>query len=219
MKIKFKLLSTSLLSALFILSGSSAYSDNCDGVVVNNRCLPTGPFDVSFYEYNQGIESVLTYDDHGNFRGVEVRSLILGSSYAFIDGLQRYAEEMTEWYEHLERQDDEDYVDIQNLVTNDEYAFAMVYGVAFAIDADNDGTPDEWFQDGDIISGSDWDNNGLIDVFENDPLLRHTSVGSVRLLNSTQIPSTNPSTGGGNGGGSGGDNGPVGDECEQMMCI
>lgn len=69
---------------------------------------------------------------------------------------------------------DEEYVLQKNSILNDNYAYAIVDGIQFNINNTSTGKQRYYF-DGDIVSGNDWDNNGLIDMLEDTLFISHTN--------------------------------------------
>jgi len=74
---------------------------------------------------------------------------------------------------------DEEYVSQKNSILVDNYAYAIIDGITFNAFNYSNGKTRTYF-DGDIISGNDWDNNGLIDMLEINEEVSHTP-GKVEL--------------------------------------
>lgn len=163
-----------IILTLLLTSNALASEEECSGRFINNRCLTISPFDVSFSKYNEGFSSDALYDGQGNYLGINIKSFMTSNTYAFMQGMERYAEEMTEWYDVIERQMDEEYVLQKNSILNDNYAYAIVDGIQFNINNTSTGKQRYYF-DGDIVSGNDWDNNGLIDMLEDTLFISHTN--------------------------------------------
>lgn len=92
-----------------------------------------------------------------------------------VSGLTAFAAENEAWADYIEYWEDVDRAESLNQNLTDDKAYAFVYQVAFNMDEDGDGQVNIAYRDGDIIKGSDWNNNGLIDCFENHPVLTHTN--------------------------------------------
>lgn len=109
-----------LAVCLTVASGYSISSD-CSGRVVNGNCIPASPFDVTYEEFNQSTTDFVVFEDGFPFE-IKIEATLSPSTYAFMQGMERYAEEMTEWYDRYERQMDEDYIESQNSNTSDATA-------------------------------------------------------------------------------------------------
>lgn len=123
--------------------------------------------------------------------GVSAAGNGAGSAYVFtgagdarfhMDGYSAYIDELIEYYELVEYREEVAYVNstLNNSLT-DNMAYAVMYRFAMEIDTNDDGQTDEMYLPWDTISGSDWDNNGLIDVLERNPVVYHKVVGEIRL--------------------------------------
>ncbi|MBV2129666.1 hypothetical protein [Arsukibacterium indicum] len=132
-------------------------------------------FDITYVAYQSGISS------RGNGAGSAYVFTNNGDSEFHIDGYSVYVDELIEYYELLEHRSLVEYVNsTYNTSLTDNKAYAAVYRLQIDVDTDLDGQADEHYWHSDIISGSDWDNNGLIDVLENTSVLRHRNVGEVK---------------------------------------
>ncbi len=90
----------------------------------------------------------------------------LAEHLAFIQGMERYAEEYDDWAEAHEKMEDMLYVKDQNTNLTDDAAWVYLDGSRISFDTNNDGTDDYFLRNRSITKGADTDNNGLIDVLE-----------------------------------------------------
>jgi hypothetical protein len=127
-----------------------------------NNCKGRGPFDVSFGEYTF-VKHERDWSD--TYSSINSTAYIGGMAYAFMQGMERYAEEMEEWYEYMEYQNELAYARQKNANRSDNVAYAVIDAQEFYYDR-LDGSSSHWYRRGDMISGSDWDNDGYIDVLK-----------------------------------------------------
>jgi hypothetical protein len=152
-----KKLNCRILSTIFSLSISTFAVATPDSCIITNA------------EFDAGL-------NHASTAGTPGSWYVDGASPHFVvSGMSAYVADMGAWQDYLDYLDDLDYVESISQNLTDDKAYAMVYQVKFEIDVDGDGQKDHWRLDGDIISGSDWDNNGLIDCIENHPVLIHVT--------------------------------------------
>lgn len=128
-----------------------------------------GTFDITEAEYDAGLTT-------NNGSAIESLNMFSypGNTYYSMMGYDRYVAEMDDEFERWEWRQDLEYVRELNIDLSDNRAHALVTEVKFKIDTNQDGVIDEWYRHGDIIHGSDWDNNGLIDCLEVSKVLSHS---------------------------------------------
>ena len=154
-----------ILFGLFIFTVSSSFAnaafDFCDEYEDPNLhdCRELGPFDVTLQSFNIGLSMDTTPFDTGFDFGVHVSDRF----YQFMQGMERYAEEMEEWIEYMEFREDQQYAQNMNSDLNDSVAYAVVERMEFKVEYDG---KIRWYRHGDVIRVTDWDNNGKIDVFD-----------------------------------------------------
>ena len=158
--------------SLFSASTSSIFADPidwCDEGSNAPNCREKGPFDVTQSDYNLGIDVSNDFDE-GRFN-FSVESYVSTNLWAHIRGWTNLAQEMTDWEYHRELQQVFDYAEFKNLDSTDYIAYALVHDVKLKVTID--GTVYN-INDTDLISGTDWDNNGKIDSLEALPGIKHT---------------------------------------------
>lgn len=127
-----------------------------------------GPFDVTQAQYNSGFSHQSFTNEYNGFSSSRLRAVVSnvpGSSQilAMLDGMSRYAEEMSDWEEYVEYGNDVEYYKVKNADLTDNRAYAVLLHTEITVIKDN---KPYTYRHGDDISGSDWDNNGQIDVLE-----------------------------------------------------
>lgn len=131
--------------------------------------VSAGPFDVTENEYNLGISYSNNFYDHRYDFSADM--YISDAIFAHIKGVESYSEEMDDWEFFRELQENYDYAEQLNLNTTDNVAYAVVWEIDFKIEVDG---RSHRFYSGQMISGSDWDNNGKLDVLEGHPGISHS---------------------------------------------
>lgn len=148
-----------LIASTFCAQLSAAGYDYCE-VYENpqtHQCRALGPFDVSRSTYDLGLDFNTSPFTSGFDFGVHVSD----NFYQFMQGMERYAEEMEEWINFIEFREDEERAEQLNSDLTDNTAYAIIYEAEIAVEYDG---KVRWYQHGDIISGTDWNNDGKIDV-------------------------------------------------------
>lgn len=153
-----KLILTSL-SALLVFSASSFAEEE------------KGPFDVTEAQFKAGITFESFIGDYVNDRDGRLAGTIAsipGTSQllSMYQGMTRYAEEMTDWYDYMEYMQELEEANRLNSDRTDNYAYELLKNTRIYVDTTGDGVLNKRYRHEDIISGSDWDNNGIIDVFD-----------------------------------------------------
>lgn len=153
-----KIILTSL-SALLVFSVSSFAEEDVN------------PFDVTEAEFNSGISFESFIGDYVNDRDgrlIGTIASIPGTSQmlSMYQGMTRYAEEMTDWYDYMEYMQELEEADRLNADRTDNYAYELLSNSRIYVDTTGDGVVNKRYRHEDIISGSDWNNNGIIDVFD-----------------------------------------------------
>ena len=128
-------------------------------------------FDITEAEYISGIS--VSFSQGSNSIAIFTQ---MGNAGYQMNARDRYVREMEEWIEYQEYADDYDYILAQNSDYNDNLAFAIVKNTVFGVDRNSDGVTDKWYYHSDFVQGSDWDNNGKIDLLENNTLLRYRGI-------------------------------------------
>lgn len=121
----------------------------------------TSPFDVTYAQYISGI----THQDglSNPYGSIDSKAYISSNLYAYMQSMERYAEEMEEgvlameYYEGLGRATE------LNADLTDYRAYAVIG--YFDLDFSTQEGFYDVFYHGDVISGSDWNNDGYIDLF------------------------------------------------------
>lgn len=143
--------------------------DWCDEGSNSPDCREKGPFDVTQTDYQLGISfSNNFYEPSYDF---SVQSLVSNSLWAHIRGWTNLAQETSDWEYHRELQEGLDFAEQKNLNSSDFLAYAVVYQVNMRVEIDG---KTFHIHDTDVVSGTDWDNNGKIDALEGHPSIRHT---------------------------------------------
>jgi len=129
------------------------------------------PFDVSEAQFNAGIGFESFIGDYVNDRDGRLAGTIAsipGSNQllSMYQGMERYAEEMTDWYDYMEYMQELEEATRLNADRTDNYAYELLSNTRIYLDTTGDGVLNKRYRHEDIISGSDWDNNGIIDVFD-----------------------------------------------------
>lgn len=132
--------------------------------IASLNAFATEPFDITQWEFDQGIKYQSSieppYDTIDVYAGVSQHFITM------LQGMERYAEEMSDWSDAVELQQDYLYVKSLNADLTDNTAYAILVGSTFKIDTNGDGTANKRYRPGDYFSGSDWDNDGKIDILE-----------------------------------------------------
>ncbi len=132
------------------------------------------PFDVSQATYNSGLHLQSFTNDiikTADGRMAAVISSIPGNSQllSMFTGMARFAEENDDWFEAMEYQATVGEAIDNNADRTDNVAWAVIrYSEITVVVPEKDGVAgySKKYRHEDLISGSDWDNNGKIDVIE-----------------------------------------------------
>lgn len=149
---------TNLLLISTLLSSISTV--NAATTVVDNMPIYEGAFDVSQKSYNDG----LNYDYSGS--GSTEMWSNSGDVRAFLNAYQTYSDEMERMFEWEEFKAAKRVACPLNQDLTDNKAYMVVKDTRINIKDANTGRI-SFYQMADIIAGSDWNNNGKLDVFEN----------------------------------------------------
>ncbi|MEP1869594.1 MAG: hypothetical protein ABJJ44_08725 [Paraglaciecola sp.] len=155
-----------------IVSAGSVFADSCDKST--KTCSPSSPFDVTNINFVSSATSSYadssTFDDPFDCRvadycfGEEV--YISGQLKSLMQGMAKYAEEYDDWFTAMEWYNDFLYVKDKNENLSDNISYAIVSKSSrVKIQAEGSSTTYTYYP-GQIITGADWNNNGLIDSLE-----------------------------------------------------
>ena len=156
------------LGCAFIIP--NAMADGCDDVT--NECTPSSPFDVTNDEFELDLSYVprdmadWPCEISGMCGNLGVESFASSHVLQFMKGMERYAEEMDAWYSATEWYQDMLYTQSKNADLTDNIAYAILdRDSKIKIDLNFSGNKSS-YRPGQIISGSDWDNDGQIDMLQ-----------------------------------------------------
>lgn len=148
-----------VINTLLIASVYSSLAIGHTVTVKNNQPIYDGAFDVSNEDFTSGIFG----DDTGN--GTIAIWTYNGNMLDTLSGMSRYSDELERGADLLEASEAEDVACPLNSDRTDNKAYLVV--VESKIKSHNNSSGKTWYGNADIISGSDWNNNGKIDIFEN----------------------------------------------------
>ncbi len=162
-----------LLSVLcFTIVGSSqivfgAEDSTCDIYRDSLRCATYTAFTVTNDSFDAGLDylpsDVPSHDL--DFERIDVYAGVSSNVLSMIEMSKNYAREMNDWYEAAAWNQDRLIVVDANEDRADYMAYAILSHSKIKIDSNGDGIF-ATFRHGQIISGNDWDNNGMIDLLE-----------------------------------------------------
>ncbi|MEO1246543.1 MAG: hypothetical protein AAFX56_12770 [Pseudomonadota bacterium] len=180
---------TSKYLAIALLLGFSSTSSagSCDEET--GECTPPSPFDVTNAEFALDMSNYpKKWDEPWNCHTVE--GCFSVDTYpvelspqlkALMQGMAQYAEEYSAWADAGEWYLDYVYTESKNADLSDNIAYAIIepkVRIKYSIN----GADLQSIRGGDIIHGSDWNNNGQIDTLENvEGVTYYTSVVSFDL--------------------------------------
>ena len=165
---KFKLASVVFCAAF----SGFAMADGCNEA--DKTCNPSSPFDVTNINFVSDATShtkpPAEFNNPFDCRtakfcfGSEVA--MSGNALSLIQGMERYAEEYSDWADAMEWLQDYQYVEGINADRTNNLAYAIIARHSrVRIQLEGEVTT-RTYREGDIISGSDWNNNGKIDSIE-----------------------------------------------------
>lgn len=152
-----KLFSSAILTVTFISTSTLA---------TNNG----GLFDIAHDEFVAGKVCV-----EGS-NSVDITVATVGLVQAYITDMEAYSRELDEQAEAMEWFDMWQNALVLNEDRTDGVAYAAIRGsMGSGFNFEDDTGRSRWLSNGDLISGSDWDNDGYIDILKDVPRISYNN--------------------------------------------